>query len=62
MSWFKNAEPINISSKHWIYRKNDCHFLTVFDTKKEDCGNYKVAAFNKTGEIWKDIQLNVKGK
>lgn len=61
MAWFKKSEPIIISSKYWIYRKKDCHFLTIFDIKREDCGNYRLAAFNKTGEIWHSIELTVKG-
>ena len=61
MAWFRKSEPIIISSKHWIYREKDSHFLTIFDIKKEDCGIYRMIAFNKSGEIWHATELTVKG-
>ena len=62
MAWFKKSEPIIVSSKYWIYRKKDSHFLTIFDIKKEDCGNYRMVAFNNSGEIWHGLELTVKGE
>ena len=61
VAWFRDSEPIIISSKYWIYRKKESHFLTIFDIKREDCGNYRMVAFNKSGEIWHAVQLSVRG-
>ena len=63
IAWFKKSKPIEKDRfKYWSYRRKNHFFLTIFDVKNEDCGNYSMAAFNKTGEIWHSLEMTVKGK
>ena len=60
--WFKGDQTIFNGDKYWIQRRKDDHFLSIFNTVKDDCGTINVVAFNKTGEVWHSFDLLVKGK
>lgn len=50
VTWYKDGEPINASSKYYIKRDGDVCSLTVANCQSSDAGLYRAIATNREGQ------------
>ena len=60
--WFRNGTMLESSPTIETTRVQNSHFLTLFDSRREDVGEYECVAINRTGERWRTYNLHVDRK
>ena len=61
MCWFQGATPLSPSPHHWLYKRGNTHHLAIFGIDRAVAGQYRVCAFNNTGEVWHSFSVAVRG-
>ena len=61
MCWFQGATPLSPSPNYWLYKRGNTHHLAIFGIDRAAAGQYRVCAFNNTGEVWHSFSVAVRG-